>query len=44
MNANNGIITQQGRYSVSKIIDRTETILQAKGITIWSKASQSLHL
>ncbi|MBR8833478.1 MAG: DUF302 domain-containing protein [Stigonema ocellatum SAG 48.90 = DSM 106950] len=40
MNANNGIISQVSPYSVTKTIDRLETILQSKGIAIFARIDQ----
>ncbi len=40
MNANNGIISQPSPYSLTETVDRIETILQAKGITIFACIAQ----
>lgn len=40
MNANNGIISQLSQYSVPVTIDRLETVLQLKGITIFARIDQ----
>ncbi|OKH42893.1 hypothetical protein NIES2101_32125 [Calothrix sp. HK-06] len=40
MNANNGIISQSSKYSVTESIDRLEAVLQAKGITIFARIDQ----
>ena len=40
MNTNNGIISQPSPYSVTETIDRLEAVLQAKGITIFSRIDQ----
>jgi uncharacterized protein (DUF302 family) len=40
MNANNGIINQPSPYSVTETMNRLEAVLQAKGITIFSRIDQ----
>jgi uncharacterized protein (DUF302 family) len=43
MNFNNGIISQPSPYSVTETIDRIETVLQAKGITIFARIDQQVE-
>ena len=40
MDKNNGVVTKQSLYSVKESIDRFQTILSAKGITVFARIDQ----